>query len=157
MRLGFFLLVLFPITELTILIKVGGLIGVLPTIALIFMSASAGLFLLRREGFSTLTRARQKMSTGKIPAMEMMEGLVIAVCGALLLAPGLITDVIALCGLIPPVRRALIKRMASSPRFRVYTSGGSMGGGFSPQGPFQSPGKPSSSDNVIEGEYRKDE
>ena len=131
MRFGFLLLVLLPITELMILIKVGGLIGVLPTIALIFMTASAGLFLLRQEGFSTLVRARNKMSAGEIPAMEMMEGLIIAFCGALLLAPGFITDVVAFCGLIPPIRRAIVKRMTSSPRFQVYTSGGSPMGGRS--------------------------
>ena len=175
MRLGFFLLVLFPITELMILIKVGGLIGVLPTVGLILFTASMGLFLLRREGFSTLMRARQRMSSGEIPAMEMMEGLVIAFCGALLLAPGFITDCIAFCGLIAPARRAVINQMLNSPRFKVYTSGfmgtgssagfgASFGTGFGSsfekgpensgfgEGPFRQPqGK-----GVIDGEYRRE-
>ncbi len=176
MRLGFFLLVLFPITELMILIKVGGLIGVLPTIGLILFTASVGLFLLRQEGFSTLMRARQRMSSGEIPAMEMMEGLVIAFCGALLLAPGFITDCIALCGLIAPIRRKVIKRMISSPRFNVYTSGGmgagqsagfgaSFGSGFddgfekSPEsnGFGENPFRQQQGKDVIDGEYRREE
>ncbi|WP_196221549.1 FxsA family protein [Sansalvadorimonas verongulae] len=162
-RLGFFFLVLFPITELMILIKVGGLIGVLPTIALILFTASAGLFLLRQEGFSALTRAREKMASGQIPAMEMMEGLVIAFCGALLLAPGFITDCIALCGLIAPIRRKIIKRLSSSSRFQVYTSGGSAGASFGQgfgadsggrtQQPFSQP----TPRDVIDGEYRREE
>ncbi|WP_281647563.1 FxsA family protein [Parendozoicomonas sp. Alg238-R29] len=157
MRLGFFLLVLFPITELMILIKVGGLIGVLPTIALIFFTASAGLFLLRQEGFSTLMRAQQKMSSGEVPAMEMMEGLVIAFCGALLLAPGFISDTVALCGLIPPIRRKLIRRMTSSSRFQVYTSGGvGMGGQFRGND-FRQPFAQPSSDDAIDGEFRREE
>ena len=159
MRLGFFFLVLFPITELMILIKVGGLIGVLPTVALILFTASAGLFLLRQEGFGTLTRAREKMASGQIPAMEMMEGLVIAFCGALLLAPGFITDCIALCGLVAPVRRKIIKRASSSPRFQVYTSSGSVGTGFGGQGfggSTQQPFGQSSPNDVIDGEYRRE-
>ena len=168
MRLGFFLLVLFPITELMILIKVGGLIGVLPTVGLILFTASLGLFLLRQEGFSTLMRARQRMSSGEIPAMEMMEGLVIAFCGALLLAPGFITDCIALCGLIAPVRRKVIKRIISSPRFKIYTSGG-MESGFSASfGHGQSHGqeqggfsensfRQSQGNDVIDGEYRRED
>ncbi|CAM3545862.1 FxsA family protein [Parendozoicomonas haliclonae] len=159
MRLGFMLLVLFPITELMILIKVGGLIGVLPTVALIFLTASAGLYLMRREGFSTLARARERMATGEIPATEMMEGLVIAFCGALLLAPGFITDVIALCGLLPPIRKALIKKAMASKRFQVYGSGASMMGGGFQSGPSQgySGYQRSGTDDVIEGEYRRDE
>ncbi len=158
MRFGFLLLVLFPITEFTILIKVGGLIGVLPTIALILFTASAGLFLLRREGFSTMARAREKMSTGQIPAMEMMEGLVIAVCGALLLAPGFITDAIALMGMMPPVRRALITRLQKSPRFQVYGVG-AMGGNDNPMGGFQpqGPGPRHVGDDVIDGEFRRED
>ena len=157
MRLGFFLLVLFPITELMILIKVGGLIGVLPTVALILFTASAGLFLLRQEGFSTLMRARQRMSSGEIPAMEMMEGLVIAFCGALLLAPGFITDCIALCGLLPPLRRKLIKRAMNSPRFKVYTAGASPIAGHGFGGASQGPFGQSASNDVIDGEYRREE
>ncbi|MCL6271399.1 FxsA family protein [Sansalvadorimonas sp. 2012CJ34-2] len=172
MRLGFFLLVLFPITELMILIKVGGLIGVIPTVGLILFTASMGLFLLRQEGFSILMRARQRMNSGEIPAMEMMEGLVIAFCGALLLAPGFITDCIALCGLIAPIRRKVIKRMISSPRFKVYTSGGmgarspasfgaSFGAGFDSttenNGFGENTIRQSQRKDVIDGEYRREE
>ncbi len=172
MGLGFLLLVLLPLTELMILIKVGGLIGLLPTLAIIFTTASAGLFLMRREGFSTLGRAQQRMAAGEVPGTEMMEGLVIAFCGALLLAPGFITDSIALLGLIPQVRRAMIKRAMESGRLQSYSSGGIYGfsgtsqfhsDGFQPrdENPFQRPPSrptsPPSDGGIIEGEFRRED
>ncbi len=176
MRLGFMLLVLFPITELMILLKVGGLIGVLPTLALILLTASAGLYLMRREGFSTFVRAQQRMASGEVPATEIMEGLMIAFCGALLLAPGFMTDIIALCGLIPPVRRLIIKCMTKSSRFQGYTSGGSQSSHYSRhQSAYSSAGNDTgrtssgdspwsgagrrrpSSEDVIDGEYRRED
>ena len=181
MRLGFFLLVLFPITELMILIKVGGMIGVLPTLAIIFATASAGLYLMRREGFSTLARAQQRMAAGEIPATEMMEGLVIAFCGALLLAPGFLTDAFALLVLIPQVRRALINWAVKSGKINSVASGGIYGftgtGGFQPgagnhrsryTNAYYENGRDASANNsttntntnrsgVIEGEFRRED
>ena len=108
MRFLFILFVLVPIAEIFVLIKVGQVTGALPTIALIFLTAIIGLALLRQQGYTALARAKSKMERGEMPAGEMVEGLFLAVGGALLLTPGFITDTVGFCCLIPGVRRLLI-------------------------------------------------
>lgn len=109
-----FLLLFFiaiPIIEMWLLIKIGGLIGALPTIGLVLLTAIIGLALLRQQGFSTLMRGRSKMESGEIPALEMIEGLVLAVSGALLLTPGFFTDALGFAGLLPFSRRWMVNRL----------------------------------------------
>lgn len=102
-----------PILEIALIIQVGGFLGVFPTVALILITALAGTYLLRREGIATLFRARQKMTSGELPAHEMAEGVMLAFSGALLLTPGFITDVIGFSLLSRTVREALVKRFSS--------------------------------------------
>jgi len=98
-----------PIIEVYLLIEVGGLIGAGWTILLIVITAIIGVNLLRQQGISTLMRANQAMSQGQVPAMEMMEGLFLAVGGALLITPGFFTDAIGFICLLPFTRRGIIK------------------------------------------------
>lgn len=109
MRFLLILFVLVPIAEIFVLIKVGQVVGALPTIAMVLLTAVIGLALLRQQGYSALARARQKMSQGTMPAGEMVEGLFLAAGGALLLTPGFITDAVGLCCLIAPVRQLIIR------------------------------------------------
>ena len=105
------LLVIFiaiPVIEIYLLIKVGGYIGAIPTILLIIGTAALGAFLLRRQGITTFNRVQSTLQNGEIPAIEMMEGLVLLVSGALLLTPGFFTDTLGFIALIPAVRRAFI-------------------------------------------------
>lgn len=104
----FLLFVITPIVEMWVLIKVGGVIGALPTIGLVLLTAVIGLALLRQQGFATLLRARQKMAEGQVPAKEMVEGIFLAVGGALLLTPGFVTDAIGFFCLVPGLRHLLI-------------------------------------------------
>lgn len=104
MRLLFLAFLLIPIVEMYILIKVGGVIGALPTIALVVATAAAGAGLLRWQGLSTLYRVRQTMARGELPALELVEGAIMLVGGALLLTPGFVTDAIGLVCLIPALR-----------------------------------------------------
>ncbi len=113
MRFFLLIFIIIPIIEMWLLIQVGGLIGALPTIALVMLTAVIGLALLRRQGFSTLMRGRAKMESGEIPAMEMIEALVLAVSGALLLTPGFFTDALGFAGLLPLSRRWLVSRLVS--------------------------------------------
>ncbi len=101
-----------PIVEMWLLITVGQHIGALPTIGLVLLTAVVGLALLRQQGFATLFRARSKLDAGELPAMEVAEGLILAICGALLLTPGFVTDVVGFTGLIPLVRRRLVALLA---------------------------------------------
>ncbi len=134
-----------PLTELYFLIKVGAVIGAFPTLFLTVFTALLGGYMVRRQGFSTLMRVREMMNRGEVPALEVMEGAVLLVCGVLLLLPGFITDVVGFIFLIPPVRRWLL--MAG------LQSGGILRpppGGPPPQGPGRRP-------DVIEGEFRREE
>ena len=107
---------LVPIAEMWILIEVGGWIGALPTIALVVVTATVGLSLLKRQGLSTLLSARQKMNEGSIPATELVSGVMLAVGGALLLTPGFVTDAVGFVLLIPQTRQWLLFKLID--RFR---------------------------------------
>ena len=91
------------------LITIGGYIGAASTVLLVLLTAVVGIVLLRAQGFSTLWRGGEKLKRGEMPAQEMIEGLVLAVSGALLLTPGFITDVIGFAGLLPFSRAAMVK------------------------------------------------
>lgn len=110
MKVLFFLFVLMPIVEMFILIKVGSLIGALPTIAFVLLTAMIGLALLRQQGFSTLFRAQEKIGKGQLPLNELIEGIFLAVGGALLLTPGFLTDAIGFGCLIPGLRQLIISK-----------------------------------------------
>ena len=111
MRAFFFLFLLFPLLELTVLIKVGGAIGVLPTLLLIIGSAVLGSLLLRVAGLATALRARERLARGELPEQEMLEGMLIALGGGLLLLPGFISDIRGLFCLIPFTRRLLVRQL----------------------------------------------
>ena len=139
MRLLLLLTLLFPLIELGVLIKVGSLIGVLPTLALVVGSALLGLFCLRVGGIATALRARERMGRGELPEQEMLEGLLIALGGGLLLWPGLLSDLFGAILLLPWSRRLLVARL----RRRLERQSAFAGR------PAQAAGE------LIEGEYRR--
>ncbi len=100
-----------PLVEVYFLIEVGSVIGAGWTIFLVVLTAVIGVNLLRHQGISTLMRANQVMSQGQVPAMEMMEGILLAVGGALLITPGFFTDFFGFICLIPQTRRGIINRL----------------------------------------------
>ena len=105
------LIVLFiaiPVIEIYLLIKVGSVIGAIPTILMIIGTAVLGATLLRMQGISTFQRVQAAMQRGEIPAIEMLEGLILLISGALLLTPGFFTDAIGFVALFPPARRAFV-------------------------------------------------
>ncbi|MGY4531006.1 UPF0716 protein FxsA [Pseudomonas sp. TE3786] len=111
MRAFLFLFLLFPIIELAVLIKVGSAIGVLPTLLLIIGSGVLGAVLLRVAGVATAWRARERLARGELPEQEMLEGLLIAVGGGLLLLPGFISDIFGLLCLLPFTRRLIVGKL----------------------------------------------
>lgn len=108
MRIFFVLFLLFPLAELAVLIQVGSSIGVLATILLLVVSGMVGVLLLRLAGFATAWRARERLARGELPEREMLQGLMMAVGGGLLILPGFISDLLALLVLFPPTRRLLL-------------------------------------------------
>jgi UPF0716 protein FxsA len=140
----FLLFLLIPLVEIYFLIKVGNVIGAVPTIALVVFTALLGAMLLRFQGWATLTRSRQVMAQGQLPALEMLEGVLLVFAGALLLTPGFFTDAIGFVFLVPPLRQALIRWFLSKSEFRVQQFGDSS--------------KPQrSGHHTIEGEYHRDD
>lgn len=149
-QLLFFLFIAIPIVEIAIIIQVGGWLGVLPTVALIILTAFAGTLLLRWQGLSTLARARAAIERGVMPVAELVHGLFLLIAGLLLLTPGFATDLLGLLLFIPTVRLAagglilhrLIRQQQTDPNGAGNPSGspsGSTAGGTT----------------VIEGEYEE--
>lgn len=103
----FLLFLIVPFIELYVLIQVGQVIGALPTIGLLVAVSVIGAWLVKREGFATLARARQRIDAGQMPGREMVDGVLILFAGALLVSPGFLTDVVGVMLLFPPVRAAL--------------------------------------------------
>ena len=112
-----------PIVEMWILIQVDGEIGALPTIGLVVLTATIGLSLLKRQGLSTLMSARAKMDQGRIPAGELVSGVMLAVGGALLLTPGFVTDVVGFLLLIPATRRWVLRQIIERYRGKIVIEG----------------------------------
>ena len=106
-----FLLV--PIIEIYLLIQVGQVIGAGWTILLVVLTAVIGVWLLKLQGLSTLTRAQQKLQANELPAREILEGMGLVVAGALLLTPGFFTDAVGFFLLFPPARIWLVSGIAS--------------------------------------------
>ena len=151
MRIFQFLFLLFlfiPVIEIYLLIQVGSMIGALNTIGLVILTAVLGATLLRQQGLATLANARTSMSQGQLPAVNLVEGVILLVCGALLLTPGFFTDVIGFAGLLPPLRRSLAIGFL---RHAVITPG--PGGGFQAHYEYHS----RRDDGIIEGEYEREE
>ncbi len=104
----FLVFLIVPLIEIYLLIKVGGLIGAGPTVFMVVLTAVVGAFMIRLQGVSTMNRVRSMLTRGEMPAIEMMEGLVLLISGALLLTPGFFTDTLGFLGLIRPLRVRLI-------------------------------------------------
>ena len=151
------LMVLFlviPIIEIYLLIQVGGYIGVLPTIALVVLTAVIGASLLKSQGSQTYMRFNQSLNEGRVPANEILEGVALLIGGALLLTPGFFTDLIGFFCLLPFTRRPVVTFIVN--RFNPMASmSGMNAGGFGqpPSSGSKSGNQPGNQPgNVIEGE-----
>jgi UPF0716 protein FxsA len=105
-----------PIVELALLIQVGELIGVWWTIALLIADSILGALLMRSQGRATWRRFNVTLQSGRPPAREVLDGVLVIFGGALLLTPGFISDILGLLLLLPPtravVRAILVRRFA---------------------------------------------
>ena len=97
-----------------LLFKVSDYIGGLSTVALVVLTAIIGVQILKQQGLSTLMRFQQRLSSGELPAQEVVEALFLAVGGAFLLTPGFITDTLGFICLIAPSRRYIVSKIISS-------------------------------------------
>jgi UPF0716 protein FxsA len=103
----FLLFTLVPLVELALLIWIGVYTVWWLPIALVILTGLAGAALARQQGWQTGARVRGELRSGRIPAEAMIDGLLIVVAAVLLIAPGVLTDVVGLALLLPPVRRVM--------------------------------------------------
>ena len=142
MKILFIFFLIVPFAEIYLLLKIGSFIGVFPTVLLVVFTAVLGAWLLRQQGFATWQRFQNGLAQGQLPALEMIEGPILLVGGALLLTPGFFTDVLGFACLIPSARRKIAIYIIENHLIQVGT-------------PFQQ--RSSVEDNVIEGECKRED
>lgn len=125
MRFILLLFIAIPLIEMLVLFEVSDMIGGLNTVAMVVLTAVIGVQILKRQGLSTLLRANQRLETGELPAKEIVEGMLLACAGALLLTPGFITDTLGFIFLTGPLRRPLARRIIRAGVVRSVGGGGS--------------------------------
>lgn len=141
----FLVFLIVPVVETWVLIQVGSVIGILPTIGLIILTAVVGSQLARHQGLQTIREIQACQQRGELPALPLIEGAVLLVAGVMLALPGLITDFLGLLMLIPQLRKPVASRILK----RAVVSQG-----------FGAAHNRSGADNdshTIEGDYRRDD
>jgi UPF0716 protein FxsA len=113
------LFVVVPLLELALLIQMGQLVGFWPTIALVVFTGVTGAWLTRMEGLRTMWRLREDLENGRVPGQAIMDGMAVLAGGALLLTPGVLTDVLGFGLLFPRSRRAIQRRVMSRLERRI--------------------------------------
>lgn len=169
-RLALVGLLLLPVLEIVVIVAVGHWIGAWPTFLLLVATSLLGAWLIRREGGRAWRELQQAVRSGRMPAREIADGVVVIAGGSLLVIPGFVTDVLGLVLVLPftrPVARSMLaavisrRLLAQTQRFTgPSVTGGPAGRGAgsgweepTPQGPQRS----STSDEVVEGEIIDDE
>ena len=98
-----------PALEIFLLIKIGGKVGALNTVALIFLTAVIGVYFAKLQGIQTLKSGMINLYQNKMPVYEMMSGASIAIAALLLIIPGFFTDLIGFLLLIPFTRKIFFR------------------------------------------------
>ena len=109
MNTFFFIFIILPAIEIFLMIKIGGEIGALNTIALIFLTAIIGLYYARVQGIQTLRSGIINLYQNKVPIYELLSGASIAFAALLLIVPGFFTDAVGLFLLLPFSRNIIFK------------------------------------------------
>jgi UPF0716 protein FxsA len=122
------LLLVAMVVEITVLVLVGHAIGVLATILLLVLASVAGMWLLRREGTRTLAALQDALLARRVPRRELVDGMLLAGAGVLIVLPGFVSDVLALVLLLPPVRKLVARRLVARAERQVRTA--AQGGAF---------------------------
>ena len=156
--LGLALLVL-PILEIFVIVAVGQAIGAWPTFLLLLAGCVLGVLIIRHQGSRAWRALNQAVQSGRMPAKELADGVVVLLGGTLLLVPGFITDVLGLILVLPFTRPVARSMLASAISRRMIVVNDRFTGPavadraqWEQQTPPQGPRRSTSSDEVIEGE-----
>ena len=130
MNTALLLIILIPILEIYLFIKIGSQIGAFTTISLIFFTAIIGVFYARYEGLNTLKSGVSQLYKNQMPLFELMSGAALAVAALLLIFPGFATDLLGFLIIFPLTRKIIFNLLAKNKKSEVYVK-----------------------DDLIEGEY----
>lgn len=111
-----------PLIEIALLIQIGGMIGLWPTLGWIISSALLGLIVIRGEGARAVSDMRLAAAELRDPTAPMARGAMSALAGGLLILPGFLSDAVGMLLLIPPVRNLILRMMASKVQVQTYAS-----------------------------------
>ena len=114
MNTAILLIIIVPIIEIYLFIKIGSQIGAINTVLLILLTAFVGLIYVRYEGFNTLRSAISQLVKNEIPMFEIMSGAALVVGAFLLILPGFLTDILGLLFVIPITRKIFFKKITSN-------------------------------------------
>jgi UPF0716 protein FxsA len=128
-----------PVIEIALFIKVGGLVGLWPTLLIVLVTAVLGAYLVKLQGLRALNELRNSINQLNDPTRPLAHGAMILFAGALLLTPGFFTDTIGFLLLIPAVRLWVMRRIAARIKVATFTYGS------------QTPPR----DDVVEGDFRE--
>jgi len=107
-----FLIIIIPVVEIYLFIKIGAQIGAITTILLIFITAVLGIYYARYEGLNTLRAGFSQLSKQETPAYEVISGAAIAFAALLLIVPGFATDLLGFFLIFPITRRIFLKKFS---------------------------------------------
>ena len=124
------LIILIPILEIYLFIKIGSQIGAFTTISLIFVTAIIGVFYARYEGLNTLRSGVSQLYKNQMPLFELMSGAALAVAALLLILPGFATDLLGFLIIFPSTRKIIFNLFAKNRKSEMHVK-----------------------DDLIEGEY----
>ena len=108
----FFSIILLPIIEIYLFIKIGAQIGAITTILLIFITAILGVYYARYEGLNTLRAGFTQLSKQETPAYEIISGAALALAALLLIIPGFATDVLGFLLIFPLSRKFILNKFS---------------------------------------------
>jgi UPF0716 protein FxsA len=151
------LFVIVPVIELALLIQIGQVVGLLPTVALVVFTGVTGAWLARAEGLRVFFQFQRELAAGRLPGQSLLDGISVLIGGAFLLTPGVLTDVVGLSLLLPVTRhwiqrrvRTRLERGIADGTIRVVTTGSMGGFGFGgwggPVGPGDARGRQGTGD-----------
>ena len=115
------LIILIPILEIYLFIKIGSQIGAFTTISLIFLTAIIGVYYARYEGLNTLKSGVTQLYKNQMPLFELMSGAAFAVAAILLILPGFATDILGFLIIFPFTRRLIFKLVTKKENVKNYT------------------------------------
>ena len=114
------LIILIPILEIYLFIKIGSQIGAFTTISLIFLTAIIGVYYARYEGLNTLRSGVSQLYKNQLPLFELMSGAALAIAAFLLILPGFATDLLGLLIIFPFTRKIIFNLFAKNKKNEVH-------------------------------------